>query len=67
MTTKLTEDEIQELLVGPERDLHLVQIVQQWHQLNDNQKREIVKIMTQYVLSYQAEALLSKEKVIDGD
>jgi hypothetical protein len=52
---KLSEAEIHEYLLSEDLDPRLVAIVKRWCLLNDDQGHEIVKIMTRYVLSNQAE------------
>jgi hypothetical protein len=64
---KLSEAEIQEYLLSEDRDPRLVAVVKRWCLLNEDQRHEIAKIMTRYVLSNQAGELLSTEKMIDGD
>jgi len=63
MSTKLTREEIRKYLLHPECDPRLVAIVKRWRLLDDDQRHEIAKIMTRYVLKNQSEELEKRGKL----
>jgi hypothetical protein len=53
MMMKLSEAEIQQLLTGPNRDLHLVALVKNWRRLTAQEKHDLVHLMSKFVLRHE--------------
>ena len=66
---EISDNLIRELLLGPDRDLHLVAIIKQWELLNEDQKHDLVHLMSKYVLENQVKDLRAEnsERGADSD
>jgi len=57
MTVNLSKGEIEEYLLSPDRDPYLATIVKSWYLLKEEQKKELIEIISKYMLQNQAEEL----------